>query len=320
MKIIKRFFYTLIVNLFFINLHAMNASKSPEPVKNAPKFEEVFVEVKGAKIFCRVTGKGNPIIVIHGGPGLSQDYLLPNMAKLGENNFVIFYDQRCCGLSTGTVDENAISNETFFSDIESIRKKFGLKKINIIGHSWGGYKAMQYAIEYPHNLDKLILLNTCPASYEDYQIVYNEWVKRMLPYQGEIKAIEISPEFAKADLKTIHKYSNILFAPYLYDQKKVNLLNFYVSSESFINGNKIMELFEKDILANPYNLFEDLKKLKISTLIIHGDHDIVPLETVQRIHNSIKNSELIVLKNCGHFPYVEEPDVFFIYLNKFLQK
>ena len=54
--------------------------------------KELFIPVDGAKLFCRVFGQGKPIIVLHGGPGLGQNYLLPQMSALGKFSHAIFYD------------------------------------------------------------------------------------------------------------------------------------------------------------------------------------------------------------------------------------
>lgn len=68
------------------------------------KIKSLFIEAKGAKLFCRTLGQGKPLIVVHGGPGLTQDYLLSELQPLAETNFLIFYDQRGCGQSTGEID------------------------------------------------------------------------------------------------------------------------------------------------------------------------------------------------------------------------
>jgi proline iminopeptidase len=83
----------IIILLFFVILMAGLSADS----------KETFVEHNNAKIFCKTAGAGNPIIVIHGGPGLSSDYLLPQMSELAKTHFVIFYDQRGCGHSSGDI-------------------------------------------------------------------------------------------------------------------------------------------------------------------------------------------------------------------------
>lgn len=155
-------------------------------------FQERFIESGDAELFCKVGGKGEPLIVLHGGPGMSHDYLLPYMKRLEKNNFVIFFDQRGCGKSTGEINAETINIATYLEDIEAIRKEFGFEKVSVLGHSWGGLLAMEYAIAYPQSIDKLILLDSMPKSCEDTVLFVNEYVTRMAPYANEMEAIKLS--------------------------------------------------------------------------------------------------------------------------------
>jgi proline iminopeptidase len=285
-----------------------------------PQLKEVFVEVDGAKLFCRTSTHGAPIVVIHGGPGLCQEYLLPYIEKLADSNFVIFYDQRGCGRSSGALNAESINLKTFLNDLESIRKFFGYKKITVLGHSWGGFLAMQYAIAYPESIDKLILLNTIPASSEERFAFIKELEGRPNPYQGELKAIKETQKFAEGDPTTVEKYYRSSSRVLCYDPQKVDLLNFCMESKAFINGLKVNSLFEENLFKNPYNLYDLLKLLNIPTLIIHGDSDPIPPACAEKIHESIRASQYILLKNCGHFPYVESSDELFRQLSIFLKK
>ncbi len=98
--------------------------------------EESTVKSGDAELFCRTIGKGAPLVVLHGGPGLTQDYLLPQMEKLGDHHFVIFYDQRACGASGGEVSCEKITLANYINDLEVIRKAFKLEKMALLGHSW----------------------------------------------------------------------------------------------------------------------------------------------------------------------------------------
>jgi proline iminopeptidase len=284
-----------------------------------PQLKEVFIEANGARLFCQVTGRGEPIIVIHGGPGLSQDYLLPNMAKLGEHNLVIFYDQRACGRSTGKLNSESINLEKFLEDIESIRMAFGNKKITILGHSWGGFLAMQYTLKYPLSVERLILVNSIPASSEESTLCVKEWVSRMIPYQEEINGIEESPAFAAGDPDITEKWLKRMFCLYFYDPDKAELLNWRMSPRAFIDGRKVDKTLSMKLLTS-YNLHESLTKLKIPTLIIHGESDPIFASTAQKTHESIIDSSCIIIPKCGHFPYVEAPKEFFHHLSVFLQE
>lgn len=97
---------------FLLFISSLNAQ---EPISkahaNSKIANEYFIAVENGKLFLRTIGKGKPLIVLHGGPGLTQDYLLPQLYRLAKNNFVIFYDQRGCGQSTGEINANTINIE-----------------------------------------------------------------------------------------------------------------------------------------------------------------------------------------------------------------
>ena len=100
------------------------ANTHEEPLQT----KEIFVPVPQGELFCQVIGKGDPLIIIHGGPGMSQEYLLPNLKQLAKNHLLIFYDQRCCGRSRGEIIPELITTKSFVEDIDSIRKWLALKK------------------------------------------------------------------------------------------------------------------------------------------------------------------------------------------------
>lgn len=283
-----------------------------------PKVKEGFVPVENAKLFYRAIGKGQPLVVLHGGPGLSQDYLLPQLYKLAKNNLVIFYDQRACGQSTGEINADTISIKTYVADLDAIRQAFKFKKISVLGHSWGGFLAMHYAIAHPEQVEKLILSNSMTASSEDFALFIQEYLRRMGPYQKDMDAIHETKEFAEGNPQMMEKMYRMIFRTYCYNPEKANLLFLTMSSSAFINGVKVNELFRNGVFMKPFNLHDSLKSLEIPTLVIHGDTDPIPPSTAKNIHESIKNSEFVLMKNCGHFPYVEDPDAYFEHLQKFL--
>ena len=282
--------------------------------------QETFVPVDHAKLFCRVMGKGDPLIVIHGGPGLSQEYLLPQLQKLSEHHLVIFYDQRGSGESLGTIDPEFIQMSTFVEDIEALRKEFKLKKVSILGHSFGGFLAMHYAIAHPESVNKLILVNSTPASSDDFAVFLKEWFRRMGPLTAEIKQIQDSEAFKEGDSATVANYYRLMFRTYCFDSQKAEELNLKMSRKANVDGPKTYALLRENFLSKPYDLKNDLQKLKCKTLIIHGDNDPIPLNTAKNTHKMIPNSKLVVLKDCGHFSYVEKPQEFFEHLQAFFKE
>lgn len=295
--------------------------KAEELTKKA-QVKEDFVSVKNGKIFYRTAGNGVPLIVLHGGPGLSQDYLLPQLYKLAENNLVIFYDQRGSGRSLETkLDDESINIDQFVEDLETLRTSLGFDKFILMGHSWGGLLAMQYAVDHQENLIGLILLNTAPADSQGQKAFVDEFGLRTKNIHNDIK-----PFFAYADFKELNacQISDLyrkLFSVYFYNPEDVKDLSLHFSVASARSGFKVIEEMSKTFWLQPgINLFPSLKKLSVPTFILHGKQDIVPLWTAQEIKDAIPQSEIVVLDHCDHFPYIEQPSQFFSELNKFLKK
>jgi proline iminopeptidase len=285
---------------------------------NAHESKEVFASVKEAKLFCRILGKGKPLVVIHGGPGLSQDYLLPQMIRLTENHLVVFYDQRGCGQSTGEINCLTITLETFVQDLETLRQNLGFEKISILGHSWGGFLAMNYAIAYPERIEKLILSNAIPASQEDFALFAQEWMRRLALFKTELAEIHNTPGFSEGNPDLVERLHRIIFRTYCYLPEKANLLSLRMAPATSVNGSKVYDQFRKNVFEKPFNLYPDLKLLKVPTLVIHGDSDPIPFITAEHVHEVISHSKYILMKNCGHFPYVEDPVVYFKHIEEFL--
>src|SRR6266542_157387 len=136
--------------------------------QTAPR--EWYVPVDGAELFCREIGQGRPIIVIHGGPDFDHTYLLPEMDRLSDTFRLIYYDQRGRGKSADNVQPEDVTFQSEVEDLEGLRQYFQLESVAVLGHSWGGLLAMEYAIRHPDRVSRLILMNTAPASAEDHML------------------------------------------------------------------------------------------------------------------------------------------------------
>lgn len=314
---IKKFLLYFCLLVYSIDAHELiSKSYVKEEVK------EGFVSVKDGKLFYRTAGKGLPLIVLHGGPGLDQDYLLPQLYKLAENNLVIFYDQRGSGKSLKTeLDEKHINIHQFVEDLEVLRTSFEFDKFILMGHSWGGLLAMQYAIDHPESIVGLILLNTAPADYKGQKAFIDEFGLRTKNIHDDIKPLFTYEGFKDLNAAQISDIYRKLFSIYFYNPEKAKELSLNFNIVSAQNGFRVMEEMSKTSWLQPnINLFPSLKTLQIPTFILHGKQDIVPAWTAKEIKDAIPQSEIILLDDCGHFPYIEQPLQFFKELNHFLQK
>jgi proline iminopeptidase len=296
----------------------MAADATVAPGAPSMQVQELFIPAKGTKLFCRTCGTGSPLVVLHGGPGLTQDYLLPQMYELAKNHFVIFYDQRGCGESEAVISPEEITLENYLVDIEAIRKAFGFEKISILGHSWGGFLAMKYAMVHPNCVDKLVLANSMPASSEGLAAFISEYSRRTAHIKDELQEIQDSPLFQNGDPKEAERYYKLIFQTYLHDPKKIDDLTCSTTTKAVVNGTAVMNILRPATFFQPFDMLPQLKELSMDVLVIHGDVDPIPADTAEATHQAISGSKYVVIKNCGHFPYVEKPSEFFDEIEIFL--
>lgn len=283
------------------------------------QFSSGYVEVEQGKLFYQSFGRGEPIIVVHGGPGLDQGYLLPHMLELAKNHQVVFYDQRGGGKSLGaTLDARHVNLLQFSEDLEKIRDHFNFKKFTVIGHSWGGQLSMSYAIRHPERVKAMILLNSAPANFKGQQAFFNEFAIKIEPIKEETKALFDYNELKTLDEAQINSLYKKLASIYFANAKNAEKLNFEMKKESVLSGFKVSNQLSKTAIAK-LNLFPGLVKLDVPTLVIHGNQDIVPSFTAQEIHEAIIGSEIEYLDQCGHFSYVEQPEKLFASINNFIK-
>lgn len=280
---------------------------------------EKFIQSGDATLFCKILGSGSPIIVIHGGAGyLTHDHLLPHLEPLANHNQLIFYDQRGLGRSTGAIDAEHINLKTYLEDIETIRISLGAKKVSLLGHSWGSFLAVRYAILYPESVDKLILVSSMPASSNDLGLFFIELQKRLAPYHEKLEKIESSELYLSGDPETVENDQKLVFQTYMFCPENISKLNLWKSQKANQNSFKVWEIFKEQIFMKPYDITLQLKAIESPTLILHGDADPIPYVIAERLNAAIPDSKLIKIEQSGHFPFVEQPDCFFKAIENFL--
>jgi proline iminopeptidase len=274
---------------------------------------EGYAPVANGELYYRVVGRGRPVIVIHGGPDFDHSYLLPDMDRLSDSYRLIYYDQMGRGKSVGRIVPDGVSIETEVEDLEDLRKYFQLDKVAILGHSWGGHLAMEYALRYAENVSHLILMNSSVASHEDYLLLQEESRRRKAPYEEALKLLVSSVEFREGDPDAVAAYYKIHFCTTINKQEQlerlVEGLRLSFTRENVLRGREIEDrLIEETSLSEEFDLFPMLRRLKVPTLVMHGDYDFIPVVCAEHIAEAIPGARFVVLKNCGHFAYVESPN------------
>jgi proline iminopeptidase len=273
----------------------------------------VYLPVDGAALYVDDVGTGQPIVVVHGGPDFDSAYLRPELDRLAASFRLVYYDQRGRGRSAEGVSPEDVSITSDVEDLDRLRAQFGYASVALLGHSWGGLLAMEYAVRSPGRVSHLVLMNTAPASHADWLLLRDDLRRRRSDQELKaMAAVAASPAYARGEPSAEADYYRIHFRiavpPELLDQV-VGRLRAHFTPASVLTARAIEDrLDEQTSLRTDYDLLPRLRELAVPTLVVHGDQDLVPVEVARHITDAIPGSRLRVLEGCGHFAYLEHPD------------
>jgi proline iminopeptidase len=278
---------------------------------------ERLLKVNNTEINVRVVGRGSPILIVHGGPGLNHTYFLPHLIKLANEHQLIFIDQRACGKSSGTLDSTQMSFNWLVNDMEAIRQQLKLGKVSILAHSWGTLLGLLYGVCYPENIRYLIIANSVSPKSGEYDQRTNEIINSRYSKADSMLRDQTlrSQAFERGDVEAYNLLIKLSFKQTFYNELYIDSLNLMLPSD-FLQKRNVLFFMSKELSA--YDFYPQLKKIKCRTLIIHGDYDAIPVELSQKINHAIFHSKLLVIKNAGHFPFIEQSEKFVSAVNKFL--
>lgn len=282
-----------------------------------------LTNINGTKLFYYMVGKNHPpLVVLHGGPGLGCHYLLPQMMAIGDFCCAIFYDQRGTGQSidAGINSWKAEPFQTYLQDLEALRNKFAFETISLLAHSWGSILASLYATAYPDRVNKIIYLNPVPVSSQDYLEFVKHRSQIVDTHKNELTLIRESKLFQKGDPQTVEKFYRIYFKNYFAKPEYEKMLSLTMTSQAAINNFKIYDLFYNDTVENAFDFYQALKNINKKSLIIAGDKDVIPFSYVEKLNMHIPASKLVLLKNCGHFPYIDQAEILFETIKLFMKE
>ena len=274
-----------------------------------PPPREGYVPVDNAELSYREIGQGRPIIVIHGGPDLDRTYLLPDMDRLADSYRLIYYDQRGRGKSRGELRLQDTGIEQYVEDLDSVRRYLQLDSVVILGHSWGGHVAMQYALRHQDRGSHMILMNTAPASHEDYLLMREERLRRRSAQEQQLNALVSSQRYREGDPEAVAEYCRIDCGTAFKQPELIERLDLTATKEDVLRGREIENrLMEGLYWTEGFTIIPALEKLRTPTLIIHGDYDFVPVQCAIHTANAITGARLVIVDECGHFSYIEAPE------------
>jgi len=260
------------------------------------------MQIRDVSLFVKVIGQGSPLLLMHGGPGLDYTTLLP-LQPLADQFTLIFYDQRCNGRSAGA-EVSSMTFENLTADADALRQTLGYDQLAVLGHSFGGNVALEYALRYPQSLSHLVLMNTGSDQ---------RWVSQNAPeilakrgynaaavgaarrfYNGQLAPAEVMPNLLKFIRAYNYHFSllgtirELLFGPRL-----------EMHPEALIFG-------YSQLLKN-WTVMDRLNEIQAPTLVVAGRHDFLfPPEHQAILADRLPNAQLELIERAGHNPHNEQ--------------
>jgi proline iminopeptidase len=265
--------------------------------------------IRDVSLFVKVMGQGYPLVLMHGGPGLDYTTLLP-LQPLAEQFTLIFYDHRCNGRSEGA-DVSSMTFENLTADADALRETLGFDKWVVLGHSFGGNVALEYALRYPQSLSHLILMNTGGDQWWVNQNAPEILAKRGYSadtvdaarrfYNGELTPDEFLPTV----LKFIGAYS---YHPSILYHPSLMALALRVGLGPPMKMQPEALIFGYGQLLQGWTVMDRLDEVNVPTLVIAGRYDFLfPTEHQVVLTAGIKDARLEIIECAGHNPQIEQP-------------
>ena len=251
------------------------------------------------------------MLILHGGPDFNHRYLLPEMDRLSQAFTLIYYDQRGRGRSSAAVAPEDVTIESDIDDVDAIRRHFGLGTIALLGHSWGGLLSLEYASRHPERVACLVLLNTAPARRCDWMLLRERRRALEPDVLANMQSIASTAAYVEGDVPTEAKYYRAHFGGTLRQadlDRIVDRLRIDFRPDDIVKARAIEErLYAQTWLSSGYDVVAKLARFAPPTLIVHGDRDLIPVECAAHIAEVVRGARFVVLDDCGHFAYVDQP-------------
>jgi len=245
------------------------------------------------------------VLLLHGGPGGTHEFFESFESFFPKEGFEFYeYDQLGSYFSDQPKDSSLWTTERFVEEVEQVRKALGMNKDNfyLLGHSWGGILATEYALKYQDNLKGLIISNmmsSCPAYGKYAEEVLAKQMSK--PVLDSVRAIEARQDFANP------KYMELLI-PNFYEKHVCRVLPWpealnraipHMNSEIYTIMQGPSEFGIAGRLAN-WDRSRDLPKIKVPTLTIGATHDTMDPEHMKWMATQVQNGRSLICPNGSH--------------------
>ncbi len=288
-----------------------------------PSTKEGFATVHGYRLYWKTMGAPGPkgtVVLLHGGPGATHDYLLPFVDLVRSGYRVLFYDQLGCGRSDGarSTDEYTIDRDV--EDLHELVRSLALSRFHLIGSSYGGLLAIAYALAHPEPLRSIV----SASGLADVPLASREMIRlkselpppvRQALARYEERGDFQHPEYLGA-VREFYRRHLCRLEPW---PVELTYSLDHTSLPKYLTMNGPNEF---TILGNirDYRVTDRLGEIRVPALVTVGRYDEVTPAVAESIHAHLPDSELVVFSESSHTAFWEERDRYMGVVRDFLDR
>jgi proline iminopeptidase len=295
----------------------LGAPPSPSPTERV----HYFRSSDGTTLAYFEKGSGPPVVLLAGGYALAHGYLSPLGDALVTSHRVILPDQRGTGLSKlSEYNRTTLNLDRLVADLETLRRHLGLRRLSLLGHSWGGMLAMSYAAAHPNRLESMVLVGSGGMDLAFMPLHAAGTAVRLklvlsAEEQKQLDTLIAGSGRTPMSEQTKAEISHLRAAALFHDRSRAEELAKYFDVDP-VNEAAATAILA-DLKERNWNVRPALRNLRARVLIIHGQDDPMPLSVAQDIQRVVRGAKLEVIDDCGHYPWLDQPARFFSILNGF---
>ncbi|MCI4325675.1 MAG: proline iminopeptidase-family hydrolase [Thermoplasmata archaeon] len=285
-----------------------------------------YARVRGKRLYYRRVGKSarGTVLVLHGGPGSTHEYLTPLADLAGAGFELIFYDQLGCGRSERPTTYRDYTIEASADDAEELRRRLKLGRVHLYGHSYGGAVALEAAVRHPRAWTSVVVASgfaSMRALWRARRLRVSQLspINRRAWIQYERTGVTTAA-FARAAEEFRTRFSErSVNRPYEAWLSSAHL-NFRVLDAMGFRALRICDDgFRRGTMAG-WDVTPELSRLRVPMLIVVGQYDHITPECAREIHRAVPHSRLVVARGVGHQPFFETRDRYISLLKEFFDK
>jgi len=280
------------------------------------------IRVDGHKVVTYSFGSGpETVLCLNGGPGLPCDYLRDAHSCLIDKGYrVVAFDQLGTGASDRPTDPSLWTITRYVAEVETVRQALGLRRVHLLGHSWGGWLSVEYALTHPEALKTVILEDTAA----DIPHLIGE-LERLRAALGPETVAMMQRHEAEGTLDhpvyqaaiTILNHRHVCRLDHWPAPVKRSLDDWNMGPYGTIQGPN--EFLYTGNLKD-WNRLPDMHRITVPVLITCGEHDELTPACSLRMKLALPNARLHVFPNSSHMPFYEEPHAYYPVLLDFLER